>query len=81
MAFAAEKLPSDDSLLDAYSASVADAVDRIGPAVCRIERIGAGGHGSGFVIAQDGLVVTNFHVVGDARAVRVTMPDGASREG
>ncbi|TGR81835.1 serine protease, partial [Mesorhizobium sp. M2D.F.Ca.ET.223.01.1.1] len=81
MAFAAEKLPSDDSLLDAYSASVADAVDRIGPAVCRIERIGAGGHGSGFVIAQDGLVVTNFHVVGDARAVRVTMPDGAAREG
>ena len=81
MAFAAEKLPSDDALLDAYSASVSEAVDRIGPAVCRIERIGAGGHGSGFVIAQDGLVVTNFHVVGDARAVRVTMPDGASREG
>ena len=81
MAFAAEKLQSDDTLLDAYSASVAEAVDRIGPAVCRIERIGAGGHGSGFVIAQDGLVVTNFHVVGDARAVRVTMPDGAAREG
>ncbi|TKB27870.1 MAG: serine protease, partial [Mesorhizobium sp.] len=53
MAFAAEKLRSDDALLDAYSATVADAVDRIGPAVCRIERIGAGGHGSGFVIAQD----------------------------
>ncbi|RWG40386.1 MAG: trypsin-like serine protease, partial [Mesorhizobium sp.] len=81
MAFAAEKLRSDDALLDAYSATVADAVDRIGPAVCRIERIGAGGHGSGFVIAQDGLVVTNFHVVNDARDVRVTMPDGASREG
>ncbi|TGS51855.1 serine protease, partial [Mesorhizobium sp. M3A.F.Ca.ET.201.01.1.1] len=82
MAFAAEKLQSDDSLLDTYSATVADAVDRIGPAVCRIERIGGpGGHGSGFVIAPDGLVVTNFHVVGDAKTVRVSMPDGASSEG
>ncbi|RVD28923.1 serine protease, partial [Mesorhizobium sp. M4B.F.Ca.ET.017.02.2.1] len=63
MALAAAKLQSDEALLDAYSATVADAVDRIGPAVCRIERVGgAGGHGSGFVITPDGLVVTNFHV-------------------
>jgi len=82
MALAAHKFETDDTLLDAYSMTVADAVDRIGPAVCRIERIdGQGGHGSGFVIAPDGLVVTNFHVVGDARTVRVSMPDGASSEG
>ncbi|MBZ9810224.1 MULTISPECIES: S1C family serine protease [unclassified Mesorhizobium] len=82
MAVAAAKFQSDDALLDAYSTTVADAVDRIGPAVCRIERIGGqGGHGSGFVIAHDGLVVTNFHVVGDAKTVRVSMPDGASSEG
>ncbi|ESY78223.1 serine protease [Mesorhizobium sp. LNHC221B00] len=82
MALAAAKFESDDTLLDAYSTTVADAVDRIGPAVCRIERVGGqGGHGSGFVIAPDGLVVTNFHVVGDARTVRVSMPDGASSEG
>ena len=79
--------PDDSALLDAYSASVADAVDRIGPAVCRIERAAVpdrretGGHGSGFVIAPDGLIVTNFHVVGDARRVRVTTPDGAVAEG
>lgn len=76
--------PHDAGLLDAYSTTVADAVDRIGPAVCRIERLSdnrASGHGSGFVIAPDGLIVTNFHVVGDARAVRVAMPDGASTEG
>ncbi|MCA0032530.1 S1C family serine protease [Mesorhizobium sp. B263B2A] len=82
MALAAAKFEPDDTLLDAYSMTVADAVDRIGPAVCRIERLGGqGGHGSGFVIAPDGLVVTNFHVVGDARTVRVSMPDGASSEG
>ncbi|RVB19372.1 serine protease, partial [Mesorhizobium sp. M7A.F.Ca.CA.001.07.2.1] len=82
MAVAVAKFQTDDTLLDAYSTTVADAVDRIGPAVCRIERVGGqGGHGSGFVIAPDGLVVTNFHVVGDARTVRVSMPDGASREG
>ncbi|WP_315924221.1 S1C family serine protease [Mesorhizobium sp. SP-1A] len=80
--------PDDALLLDAYSATVADAVDRIGPAVCRIERIApaasarqAGGQGSGFVISPDGLIVTNSHVVGDARAVRVAMPDGSSCEG
>jgi S1-C subfamily serine protease len=76
--------PDNARLLDTYSTTVADAVDRIGPAVCRIERVAprrGGGHGSGFVIAPDGLIVTNFHVVGDARAVRVAMPDGASTEG
>jgi len=87
MALAAQKFQTadtlaDNTLLDAYSTTVADAVDRIGPAVCRIERVGGqGGHGSGFVIAPDGLVVTNFHVVGDARTVRVSMPDGSSSEG
>ncbi|QDC01711.1 trypsin-like peptidase domain-containing protein [Mesorhizobium sp. 8] len=81
---APELLQDDGRLLDAYSATVADAVDRIGPAVCRIERIADGhpaGHGSGFVISPDGLIVTNFHVVGNARAVRVALPDGASTEG
>ncbi|TIX98019.1 MAG: serine protease, partial [Mesorhizobium sp.] len=82
MSLPAQQLQFDDALLDDYSATVADAVDRIGPAVCRIERIGGvGGQGSGFVLTPDGLVVTNFHVVGDARTVRVTMPDGVSREG
>jgi S1-C subfamily serine protease len=81
---APEPQPDDAGLLDAYSTTVAGAVDRIGSAVCRIERAGdgrAGGHGSGFVIAPDGLIVTNFHVVGDARAVRVAMPDGTAAEG
>jgi S1-C subfamily serine protease len=81
---APEPQPDDARLLDTYSAIVTDAVDRIGPAVCRIERVAArrdAGQGSGFVIAPDGLIVTNFHVVGDTRAVRVAMPNGVSTEG
>jgi S1-C subfamily serine protease len=41
----------------------------------------AAGQGSGFVIAPDGLIVTNSHVVGDVQAVRIAMPDGTSTGG
>ena len=81
---ATDQHPHDAGLLDAYSSAVADAVDRIGPAVCRIGPSAegqAGGQGSGFVISPDGLIVTNFHVVGEARTLRVAMPDGTSAEG
>jgi S1-C subfamily serine protease len=85
MTASAQTIPepaNDDDLLDAYSRRVADAVDRIGPAVCRIEPVSArGGHGSGFAISPDGLVVTNQHVVGDAAAVRVGLPDGTVADG
>jgi serine protease Do len=32
--------------------------------------------GSGFIIRADGLIVTNRHVIADARTVRVRLPDG-----
>lgn len=70
-------VPEDGVLLDAYSETVAGAVDRVGPAVSRIERLGANGHGSGFAISPDGLIITNHHVVGDAKAVRIRSADGA----
>ncbi|WEX74196.1 trypsin-like peptidase domain-containing protein [Sinorhizobium numidicum] len=73
---------ADAELLDAYSRTVTDVVDRVGPAVSRIERIGGyGGQGSGFVISPDGLIVTNNHVVENARGIRLKMPDGYSGEG
>jgi S1-C subfamily serine protease len=75
----------DDGLLDAYSRAVVSVVDRVGPAVVRVERlaegeVSGGGVGSGVVIAGDGLVVTNSHVVGGAARVRLSFSDGAHRE-
>jgi len=81
---------ADELLLDAYSRAVVSVVDRVGPAVVRVERIaengkpgggtGSAGIGSGVVIAGDGLVLTNSHVVGGARRVRLSFPDGNHAE-
>ena len=73
---------SDDGLLlDAFSQSVSGVVDRIGPAVVRVEPKsdrgnGRTGIGSGVLISPDGLVLTNSHVVQGAREVRLATPDG-----
>lgn len=34
--------------------------------------------GSGFIISSDGIVVTNNHVVGDAKSIEVTLKDGST---
>ncbi|HLF21833.1 MAG TPA: trypsin-like peptidase domain-containing protein, partial [Aestuariivirga sp.] len=67
----------DSSLIDAYSAAVMGAVERAGPAVVHIAvRKERGGVGSGLVVASDGLILTNSHVVAGARAIEVSMADG-----
>ena len=69
-------LPKDDTaILDAYSAAVVDVVEEVAPAVVRIEVRRRGG-GSGVVVAPDGLVRTNAHVVEGAREARVHLIDG-----
>jgi S1-C subfamily serine protease len=75
--------PDDQAVLDAYSRAVIDVVDRVGAAVVRLDVKGAsekrnGGTGSGVVVAPDGLVLTNSHVVEKAGQVSVTTVDGRS---
>src|SRR5688500_12259042 len=73
--------PDDTELLDSYSKTVTNVVERIAPAVVniRVEHEtprGAGqGSGSGFVIAPDGFILTNSHVVHGARRLEVTLAD------
>jgi len=76
--------PTDETPLDAYSRAVAAVVDRIGPAVVRVEGSDQGrrqrGVGSGVVIAGDGLVLTNSHVVGGAKRVRLAFAEDGEAE-
>ncbi len=69
--------------LDAYSKAVIGAVDRVSPSVVSLavgrKRFGQGA-GSGVVIAGDGYVLTNAHVVDGAGRVEVTLADGRTVE-
>ena len=105
-------LPSPPSAVEPQRSNfIADAVERVGPAVVRIdaartvatrvpdalqnpffrrffsedpaipnERIERG-TGSGFVLSQDGRIITNAHVVEGADVVDVTLKDGRTFEG
>jgi S1-C subfamily serine protease len=77
---------SEIELLDAYSRAVVTVVDAVGPAVVGIKAKGSlsgpgseeGSVGSGVLIAPDGYLLTNDHVVQGVQKVEVTLQDGTN---
>ncbi len=80
-----------ETLLSAYSEAVSQIAERVGPAVVTIQVKKPGsaspfgwgsngesvGSGSGIIIAPDGYVLTNNHVVSDANDLMVSLADGS----
>jgi S1-C subfamily serine protease len=68
---------NDAFLLDAYSRTVSEVVERVGPSVAAV-RVGGSGAGSGFLFTPDGYLLSNSHVV---RAGRPTFPKSQPKPG
>lgn len=79
-----------EDVLDAYSEAVVAVADKVGPSVVSIGAVHRGmartprgpvpyeapGSGSGVIIAPDGYVLTNSHVVHEATRLEVGLADG-----
>lgn len=79
---------TDGELLDVYSRTITGVVGQVAEAVVHIqvqklqrdrrkgEQTLAPAFGSGFIISTDGFVVTNNHVIENARDIKVALADG-----
>lgn len=83
---------TDGELLDAYSNTVVRVAREVSEAVVQIKvkkdkptnnrrRPGAAGGGSGFLISSDGFIVTNSHVVSEAKSIEIALQDGRQFKG
>ena len=79
------QVEDDSHLLDAYSEAVISATEKVSPAVVNIKvqkpsrgRSRSGGGGSGFIISQEGFIVTNCHVAENSDSMEVELQDGRS---
>jgi len=83
---------NDIHLLDAYSQAVVQASQQVSQSVAHIQVKKPNqkqkrpankdfGSGSGFVISQNGLIVTNSHVINGAQEIKVSLQDGRSYAG
>ena len=77
----AQAAGNDAALLDAYSQAVVSVVDAVGPTVVGVRTKRADGRrgegaGSGIILASDGYILTNSHVVHGAGELEVSLTDG-----
>src|SRR5215211_7125444 len=78
---------NDNRLLDVYSSTVSGVYSQMSPSVVHIRNVtnekqpGNGASGSGFIISSDGFIITNHHVVNNARDLYVTLDDGTRLKG
>ena len=64
--------------------TTADLVAELKPSIVVITCTGRDGKqeglGTGFVVAEDGLIATNYHVIGEGRPISVQFADGTTRD-
>lgn len=64
--------------------SVTALTQAVRPSIVAVTQYGRGGAqdalGTGFVVSKDGLIVTNLHVIGNARRLEVELHDGTKHE-
>ncbi|HEY1171825.1 MAG TPA: transglutaminase family protein [Verrucomicrobiae bacterium] len=72
-----------DSRVESGAMSVEELTERAKKSLVVISHYGRDGKvdgvGSGFVIDAKGLIATSFHVIGEARPIKVAFPDGKQR--
>lgn len=83
-ALAADPAPEATGAAEPAPESVEAIAKRVRDSIVTIRFSGRGGGdeglGTGFVIAADGLIATNYHVIGEARPVSVELSDGSRHD-